>query len=174
MPAKYVVLCTVPLLWPSADAQSVRRDQLRFMGREVTTTKPELDPEGSFPKGPASVCLEGPPQRQCYTEPEDFGKDPSVSVVRVEKGMPALFFTAASGGTSGFRVHFALLRPGKGNDLQDLFMDDMSVSDQSRHAFWREPAVPDAPIFVTADALGPDEGPTANIDTWFWPTSASL
>jgi hypothetical protein len=128
------------------------------MGREVTITEPELDPEGYFPKGPASVCLEGPPQRQCYTQPKDCGTNPTVSVVLVEQGMPALFFSAASGGVSGFLIHFALLRPGKGKGLQDLFTDDMSVSDQSQYAFWREPAVSDAPIFVTADYVwGPDE-----------------
>jgi hypothetical protein len=157
MPAKSLVLCSLLSLRMSASAQSVR-DHSKFMGREVTITEPELDPEGYFPKGPASVCLEGPPQRQCCTQPKDFGKDPTVSVVHVKKGMPALFFSAASGGVSGWGIHFALLRPGNSKDLEDLFMGDMSVSNQSQHPFWSEPAISDAQIFVTADYVsGPDE-----------------
>ena len=34
----------------------------------------------------------------------------------------------------------------------------MEVSNQSQHAFWTEPAISGAPIFVTADYVwGPDE-----------------
>jgi hypothetical protein len=78
------------------------------MGREVTIIAPELEEDGFFPKGPASVCVEGP-QRQCYTAPKDFGNSPAVTVVQVEKDMPALLFSAATGGVSGFQIHFALL-----------------------------------------------------------------
>ena len=35
----------------------------------------------------------------------------------------------------------------------------LSVSNQSQHAFWNDPAISDAPIFATADYVwGPDEG----------------
>jgi hypothetical protein len=72
--------------------------------------------------------------------------------------MPALLFSAATGGVSGWTIHFALLRPGTGKDLEDLFIEDMSVSNQSRHAFWHDSAISDAQIFVTADYVwGPDE-----------------
>src|SRR4051812_48505922 len=37
-----------------------------FMGRKVIITEPEIE-DGMFPKGPATVCLEGPPQRQCFS-----------------------------------------------------------------------------------------------------------
>src|ERR1051325_9399930 len=105
----------------NANAQSPPAKNLpKFMGREVTIIEPELEDE-FFPKGPASVCVEEPPQRQCYTAPRDFGRDPTVTVVEVEKDLPALFFSAASGGVSGFGIHFALLRPGTGKDLENLF-----------------------------------------------------
>jgi len=128
------------------------------MGRELTVTVPELDTDGFSPKGPASVCVEGPPQRQCYTAPKDYGRSPMVDVIQLDKETPALFFSAASGGVSGFGIHFALLRPGNGKDLENLFLSDTSVSNQSQHAFWTDPTVSDAPIFVTADFVwGPDE-----------------
>ena len=142
-------------------AQSAARgkDVPKFMGREVTISEPELDADGFFPKGPASVCVEGPPQRQCYTAPEAFGRSPTVTVVQLEKDMPALLFSAASGGVSGFQIHFALLRPGTGKNLKDLFSSDISLSNQSQHAFWNDLAISDAQIFVTAEyVLGPDEG----------------
>jgi hypothetical protein len=72
--------------------------------------------------------------------------------------MPALFFSAATLGVSGFSIHFALLRPGNGNDLEDLFVADPSVSNQSEHIFWSDATISASPIFVTADwTLGPDE-----------------
>jgi hypothetical protein len=147
--ATVVVMFT---LWGDGLAQG-----LKFMGRSVRITTPKTDEDGMFPVGPASVCIEGPPERQCYTAPKDFGRDPSAEVIRLGKGGFALFFSAASGGTSGWTVHFALLRPGTGNQLDDLL--DVSVSNQNRHAFWYEPAISDAPIFVTADyQWGPNEG----------------
>jgi hypothetical protein len=33
----------------------------KFLGRQVTIIEPDHDQEG-FPKGPAKVCLEGPPK----------------------------------------------------------------------------------------------------------------
>jgi hypothetical protein len=160
MSAKPAILAALLLLGANAIAQSVRRhgDLPKFMGREVTITEPERDPDGYFPKGPASMCLEGLPQRQCYTAPEAFGNSPTVAVVQLEKDMPALLFSADSGGVSGWTIHFALLRPGTGKDLQDLFMSGISVSNQSQHAFWSDPAISDAQFFVTADYVwGPDE-----------------
>ncbi|MCU1336275.1 MAG: hypothetical protein JWO19_1856 [Bryobacterales bacterium] len=130
-----------------------------FMGREVTMTVPELDADGFFPKGPASVCIEGPPQRQCYTAPEGIGKNPKVALVQIEKDLRALLFSAESGGVSGFGIHLALLRPGTGKDLENLFPSDTSVSNQSQHAFWSDLSISDAQIFVTAEYVyGPDEG----------------
>jgi hypothetical protein len=119
--------------------------------------QPEIEPDGFFAKGPASVCIEGP-QRQCYTAPKDYGRFPEVAVVQVEKDVPALFFSAASGGVSGFAIHFALLRPGKREDLQDLFLSGIEVTNQSQHAFWTDPSISDAKIFVTAQYVwGQDE-----------------
>jgi hypothetical protein len=62
------------------------------MCREVTIIEPEHDADdtdGFFPKGPASVCVEGPPQRQCYTAPKEFGNSPTVAVVQLKRDMPA-------------------------------------------------------------------------------------
>lgn len=155
------VTAAVLFLGINAGAQPIGNDAVsKFMGRNVAITEPERDPDDLFsPKGPASVCLEGPPQRQCYTAPKEFGNGPSVTVVQVEKDMPALLFSAATGGASGLAIHFALLRPGTGRDLQDLFPEDVSVSNQGQHSFWRETPISDAPIFVTADYVwGPGEG----------------
>ena len=129
------------------------------MWREVTLIDPgPADADDFFPKGPASVCVEGPPQRQCYTAPKEFGNSPTVEVIQLDKDTPALFFSAASGGVSGWQVHFALLRSGTGKDLENFFLSDSSVSNQSHHAFWNEPAISDAQIFLTADYVwGPDE-----------------
>jgi len=134
------------------------QDLPKFMGREVTITEPErADADGFFPKGPASICIDGPPQRQCYTAPEKFGNSPKVEVIQVEKNLPALFFSAEAGGVSGWGIHFSLLHPGMGKDLEDLF-SDVSVSNQSEHTFWNDSKISDAPIFLTADFVwGPNE-----------------
>lgn len=146
-----VVLCSKDI-----GAQRVHQDLPKFMGREVTVVEPKLDADGFFPMGPASVCVEFVPQRQCYTAPKDFGRNPQVAVVQLEKGVPALFFQAAGGGVSGFPIHFALLRPGERKDLEDSL--DVSVSNQSQHAFWDDPAISQAAIFSTADFVwGPEE-----------------
>jgi hypothetical protein len=146
------------LFWVSTNLNAQAIPKL-FMGRKITITEPKTDADGFFPLGPASVCLEGPPQRQCYTAPEDFGRVPSVTVVQMTKNMPGLFFSAASGGVSGWRVHFALLRPGMSKDLEDVLLTDTEVSNQSQHAFWNDPSISSALIFVTANYVwGPDEG----------------
>jgi hypothetical protein len=133
------------------------QDLPKFMGREVTVVEPGLIDE-FFPKGPASICIEGPPERQCYTAPKDFGKDPKVALVQVEKNMPALLFSAESGGVSGWAVHFALLHPGMGKDLEELF-SGISVSNQNQHAFWTDLSISEAQIFLTAEYVwGSDEG----------------
>ncbi len=129
-----------------------------FLGRQVTITKPEFDSTGVYPKGPAAVCVEGPPQRQCYTAPENFGRNAAVQVIQLDKNTPALFFSAATGGVSGWQLRFALLRPGPGTDLEDVFLSDPTLSNQGQYEFWNDPAISDAPIFVTADyTWGPDE-----------------
>jgi hypothetical protein len=147
---------------PDTWAQSVesRQNIPEFMGRKVTIVEPEkLDADGFFPSGPASVCVEGPPQRQCYTAPQEFGNSPAVTVVHLQRDLPSLLFSAASGGISGWRIHFALLRPGSGTGLEDLLMADVSISNQSQYAFWSDSSISDAQIFVTAGyVLGPDEG----------------
>jgi hypothetical protein len=135
--------------WNNINAQSVV-DLPRFMGRKVTIVKPEMENE-YYPKGPASVCIEGPPQRQCYITPKDFGRDPAVGLLLLKKDMPALLFSAASGGVSGFGIHIALLVPRRGKDLDDLFLSDITISNQSQHAFWNDPTISDTQIFVTAD-----------------------
>ena len=154
MAAKILVPAVLLVLIASAPGQ----DLPKFMGREVTITMPELDADGFFPKGPALICIEGPPQRQCHAAPEGIGKSPKVALVQIEKDLPALLFSAESGGVSGFSIHFALLQPGPGRDLENLFLSDLSISNQSEHGFWTEPTISDAPIFLTADFVwGPNE-----------------
>jgi hypothetical protein len=159
MTAKMIIPVLLFFVARDVGAQSPRGQELpKFMGRQVTVVEPELDEDGFFPKGPASICLAGPPQRQCYTAPEGFGRSPSAEVIQLDKNTSALLFTAASGGVSGWDVHFALLRPGSGAELDDLF-PSITVSAQSQHAFWNDSAISDAAIFLTASYVwGPDEG----------------
>ena len=104
------------------------------------------------------VCLEGPPQRQCYTAPKDYGNNPIVKVVELQKGMPALFFSAETGGIGGSAIHFAILRAGTGRDLEDLLGSEATVSNQSQHVFWSDPSISEAPIFLTPEyTYGPGE-----------------
>jgi hypothetical protein len=154
MIAKSIILVALLSMGAYPATQSGSRDHglSEFMGRAVTIAGPERADT------PASVCLEGLQQRQCYTAPQAFGIRPTVTAVQVEKDVPALLFSAASAGTSGWEVHFALLRSGLGGDLENLFEPDLSVSNQSQHAFWSDPVISDAQIFVTADFIwGPNE-----------------
>jgi hypothetical protein len=126
----------------------------KFMGRRVTIIHPEREggEEGIFfPKGPAAVCVEGPPRRQCYTAPKEFGNNPQVSIVQLKKDMPVILFSAETGGVSGWGIHFALLRAGTEKDLEDSFMSRVQLSNQSQHAFWSDASISDALIFLTAD-----------------------
>ena len=156
-----LTIVAIALLLPSpTSAQSLRLRQPipKFLGHDVTVLEPETDADGFHPKGPASICVESMPQRQCYTAPDGFGREPSVELVQVEKEIPALLFSAASGGVSGWEIHFALLRPGTGKDLNDLFSSRTSVSNLSQHEFWNDSTISAAKIFVTADFVwGSDE-----------------
>jgi hypothetical protein len=128
----------------------------KLMGRKITIIEPGR--QDGLPKGPASVCVEGPPQRQCYIAPKGFANSPTVAIINLDKSSSAVFFSAATGGVSGWQVHFALLVPGTGKDLQDL-LPDVAVSNQNQHEFLTDLAISDAPIFITADYIwGPDEG----------------
>src|SRR4249920_1827171 len=102
---------------------------VKFMGRVVTVTEATYDaddPEHFQPKGPATVCLEGTP-RQCYATPDGYGRAPEATVAQIDENTSALLFSAASGGVSQVVIHFALLRPGKGNEFENLFPSDLSV-----------------------------------------------
>jgi hypothetical protein len=157
-----LLLCGLPHI----SAQSNRGSPAlpTFMGRKITITQPERNDNvpGDFPNGSASICIEGPPSRQCYTSRtfENFlsGNNPTATVVQLKKDLPAILFSVAAGGVSAWQIHLALLQPGRGNALQDLFAHDVSVSNQSQYEFWSVPEISPAQIFVTADAVwGPDE-----------------
>ena len=134
-----------------------------FMGRPITVVVPELDADGFFAAGPASICLQGAPRRQCYTAQEDFGRFPKVELVQIDKATPALLLAVASGGVSGWGIHYALLRPGSGKELDNLFPYSLSVSNQSQNRFIDAPGISESPIFVTAGfVLGLDESHYGN------------
>ncbi len=139
----------------------------KFMGRQVTIIEPQHTDDG-FPKGPASICVEGPPKRQCYMAPNDFGNNPKVTAVQLRKDLPALLFSAETGGVSGWSVHFALL----GSDMNNMLLAD-SVDNQNQHALWSEPTISDEPIFLVAVyAAGSDEahyGPHRYIISAYFP-----
>jgi hypothetical protein len=131
----------------------------RFMGRDVVIYGLRRESDSEPAASPAKVCIEGPPQEQCYSTPKDFGWGPAVEVVQFAKDRSALLFSASTGGVSGWGIHYALLAPQGGTDLEDLFLDGVSLSNQNRMAFWSEPDVSDAKIFVTADFVwGQGEG----------------
>jgi hypothetical protein len=137
-------------------AMATQLTSVKFERRAVTVTVPNLDKDGFFPEGPSTLCIEGPPRRECYTAPKDYGIKPKVEIIELSKGKPALLFSAASGGVSGFSLHLALLRPGVA-DLDNILNMD-PVSNQSEYAFWTEPKLSASPIFVVADYVwGPDE-----------------
>jgi len=153
-------LICAALVLTSVAAQTVHRspETPKFMGREVILTEPKPDDDGFYPQGPVKICIEAPSEEQCYTAPKDFGRRPAVELVPLPNGASALFFSLAGGGFNGFPIHFALLRPGPGGDLEDLFPPELSVSNQNRHAFWTDPAISEVPIFITADFVsGRDE-----------------
>lgn len=142
-------------------------DPVTYQGRQVTVLAPAtLDPDGLFPDGEARVCVQGQQEKDCYTAPKGFGRAPSLSVVELRKGEPALFFEAARGGVSGFSLHFALLEfcnqvqfPGCAvGQLKNLFPYELQASNQSQHGRWELPEISDSKVFLTADYIwGPQE-----------------
>jgi len=129
----------------------------KFMGREITVTEPPLDDSGFFPTAPASVCVEGPPEKQCYVAPGGYGRSPEIEVVQIERNSPALFFSVFSGGVSGLAEHFALLLPGSGKTLDNILVLE-PISSLGQHAFLNDRTISDSPIFLTATFVwGPDE-----------------
>jgi len=148
------------LCWRETNAQPAASSQsINFMGREVTIMKPDLDESGLLPKGQASVCLEAPPRRSVLYRTEGFRKKPYGRGHPVGQGYLSPLLLSREGGVSGWAIHFALLRPGTGKDLENFLDYGLSVSNQNQHAFWNEATISDAQIFITAEGLwGPDEG----------------
>ena len=172
MVTKSVIPAMLLLLCSNAIGQTIHRspEVPRFMGREVIITEPETDEDGFVAKGSASICIEGPAQRQCYTVPDRYGHGQS-EFVEPKKNMPALLFRADAVGASSVSFQFALLRPGQTKDLENLFPADITLSNQSEHAFWSDPVVSAAKFFVTADFIwGPDEAHYSPHDTPSQPT----
>jgi hypothetical protein len=124
-----------------------------FEGRKVIVQMGHWVDDGTEPGTPATVCIEGPPRRQCYTAPGDFGRTPITRPLALDDGGSALLF--APGGLSG--IHFALLKPGEGDKLEDIFASTVETSYWSRFAVWTD-AMP-SPVFVTAETSSRPEGP---------------
>jgi hypothetical protein len=153
-----VLAVAAALCAPAISQQDGSSSVPLFQGRKVTVTAAELDEEDQ-PKGPASVCIARPPRQQCYQAPKQYGRSPKVSLVQIRKDLQALLFSAEGPGISGFGIHYALLRSTvTGKDLEDLFGDKITLSNQGVYAFWSEPSLSDAPIFVTANFVWGDEG----------------
>jgi len=85
--------------------------------------------------------------------PADFGWNLKVKLVEIARGSPILFFSANSGGVSGFAVHVALLRPGGAKTLESVLAPPIELSNQSQTVFWSEPDLSDSKVFVTANGL---------------------
>jgi hypothetical protein len=141
-------------------------EPVTYLGRQVTVVDPGTeDEDGFYPKGEAKVCVQGQPEEDCYTAPKGVGRTPSLSVIQLHKGESALFFEAASGGVSGFALHFAVLEfcdrvgfPGcKVDELKNL-LPELEISNQSQHAWWELPKISDSRVFLTAEYVwGPRE-----------------
>ena len=137
----------------------IAADAVTYSGRLVEVVDPGTNPGSLFPKAEAKVCVTGQQAKNCYTAPKGFGREPKLSVIDLSKGEQAMFFEVASGGVSGWSVHFALLKfcdqeqsPGCTlNELGNYLPDDVSVSAQSRHAWWEVSEFSDSKIFLTAD-----------------------
>ncbi len=137
----------LPLLALTLTAQP-----LTYQGHPVTLTESK--------EGPASICVESPEQRQCYTTPQGYGRAPQAQPVQISKDLEALFFSANTEAATDYGIHFAILTKGSGRELQDLFFSTIEASNQSRHALWTEPSISDSLIFVIADYVwGPAESP---------------
>jgi len=142
-------------------------DPVTYLGRQVTVVDPGTeDPDGFCPKGEAKVCVQGQQEKNCYTAPKGVGRRPSLSVVELRKGESALFFEAASGGVSGFGLHFALLKFCEGarfsgcrvDELKNLLPYELMISNQSQHAWWELSEISDSKVFLTAEYVwGPRE-----------------
>lgn len=164
---RVLVFWAVLSLSAVAPAQTLQRSPeiTSFMGLEVVVTEPQLD-DVFAPKGPAVMRVEAPPQKQCYTMPQGFGRNPRITIVPLKKDGPALFFSAESGGVTSFQTHFALLRPEEGPELGELLLSDVTLSNVAEHEFWTEPIISAALIFLTADVVrGP--GAEHNSDARF-------
>jgi hypothetical protein len=129
-----------------------------FVGRRVMVTKPQVGGDGE-PLGPAVICLFDVSGQQCYTPPEHdvpFGLNPEATAVRLTNNIDGLLFTAeASAGGSGSSNILALLVPGQGARLRNLF-PSIVVSEQSEHQFIYRQVSSDMPIFAVADYLWSD------------------
>ncbi len=62
----------------------------------------------------------------------------------------------APGGSSG--IHFALLKPGDGDNLEDIFESPVQVSYSARFAIWTD--MMPSPVFVTAERSPYAEAPS--------------
>lgn len=144
----------------------VAADAVIYSGRSVEVVDPGTYPGGLFPKAEAKVCVTGQQAKNCYTAPKGFGRVPKLSLIDLSKGEQAMFLEVESGGVSGWSLHFAVLKfcdqkqvPGcPFNKLWNYLPDGVSVSNQSRHAWWEVSEFSDAKIFLTAESVwGPGE-----------------
>jgi len=125
-----------------------------FEGKQVEIITPQVDSIGSA-LASARVCLRSADQSQCYTPPKGilfFGLEPHATIIKLAVGDQALLFTAvASGGGSGTQKVLALLKPGKGHDLDNLLPKGLTVSEQGEYQFWSEASISPKLLLVTAN-----------------------
>lgn len=57
-----------------------------FEGRPIEVSTPASDDMGFHPLGRTTLCVEGPPRRQCYASPEGYGFRPEVKLIELSKG----------------------------------------------------------------------------------------
>jgi hypothetical protein len=141
---------------------------MEFQGHQVTLMKPALDDNG-FAEESAQVCFDVASKSQCYTPQHGSGSGwgpdlpigllPELTPMNLSQGRSALLFTVfANYGGSGSTFHYALLRPGNGREIENLLPPDLILSEISEQAFWSDPSISDAPIFVTADFVWDSDG----------------
>lgn len=147
----------IPVFAAGLRAQTEAKQTVtEFMGQRVMLFAPAVD-EFGIPQAPARVCFEGGGRCFQFPRPDPpfppVGFAPEMTPIQIGKAGPALFFAATSyAGGSGGTVYLTLLRSGTGNEVDhSLLPDGLTLSMQSEHAFWSDPVVSSAPVFVTAD-----------------------
>ncbi|OYW13116.1 MAG: hypothetical protein B7X34_00855, partial [Acidobacteriia bacterium 12-62-4] len=132
---------------------AVTRTMGTFEGRPIVVTAPSASPTGDAVYADTTLCLEGPPRRQCFSQQYVTGFRTQIQVVELGKGQRAILFAVSEAAMTQSIDHLAILRPDAGAQLKNLLDADVSVTMFGQYELWSEPRLSPAPILVTADYI---------------------